>query len=159
MLKPDTQKIKLQIEQRLQSRAITAAIWKDSKHKRNNIFRSVYERQQHGCMHVTKATIGVISSEKHSRKEAQTRLLCVFNTPPELQLERRETKKMENCWRLSSTAKMRTIQFLFVCVYVCIQKKSNNTDCTAIDYDGCSHSTQATRGLLVTSESTYERKS
>ena len=37
----------------------------------------------------------LITSEKHSRKEAGTHLLCVltFNTPPELYLELRKTKE------------------------------------------------------------------
>ena len=56
----------------------------NNQHKWNNILRPVYERLQYGCMHVTHDTRGVTTSQKHSSKDAQTRLQCVFNTPPGL---------------------------------------------------------------------------
>ena len=55
----------------------------------------MHERLRYACIHVIKAAHGAITSEKHSRKEAGTHLLCVltFNTPPELYLELRKTKE------------------------------------------------------------------
>ena len=55
--------------------------------------------------------------------------------------------------RLSNIAKMRTIHFLCMCVRT--RKNTTHTDitCTSIDCGGCTHATEATRGLLVTSES------
>ena len=49
-----------------------------------------------------KATRGVNSSDKHSRKETQTRLRCVFNTPAELCLQLLETEEKEKLVCLSS---------------------------------------------------------
>ena len=44
--------------------------------KWNTIFRSVYARRQYGCIHVTKATRRVNTSEKQSKEEARTRAVC-----------------------------------------------------------------------------------
>ena len=70
----------------------------------------MYERRQYGCSNVTKATHGAITREKHSRKEAQTGLLCGFIAPPELFVYRKP-KKIENRGRLFSTAKV--VRFSF----------------------------------------------
>lgn len=79
------------------------------------MLRSVLERQQYGCIHLSKATRGKITSEGYSRKEAQTRLVCVLNTSPKIFLELMylKLKKMENYGRLSSTA----ISLHRLCVY------------------------------------------
>ena len=62
------------MEHHIEIRVRTAAIWDANG---SNM----------GCIHVTKATRGVITSETHSRREAQTRLLCVFNTLLEIYVE------------------------------------------------------------------------
>ena len=56
---------------------------------------------------------------------------------------------MENCGRLSSTEKTRTIQFLWV--YVSIRKQTKNTGSTAINYGRCGDA--IIRDLLVKSAS------
>ena len=65
-------------------------MWKNSKNKWSNMSRSVHERLQYGCIHVTKDNRVVSTSEKHSRKEEKRKPVCcafVCNTPPELYLE------------------------------------------------------------------------
>ena len=63
-------KFKYEINKHIQSRVLTAEIWKTNvKRKWNKILRSVYELLQYGCVRVIKGTGGVTTSEKHSRKK------------------------------------------------------------------------------------------
>ena len=81
MLKPDTQKKMMHKQNTFEARVLTPQYGKIASTNGTTYFRFVYERQQCGCIHVTKATRGVINSEKRPRKEAQIRLLCVQHAP------------------------------------------------------------------------------
>ena len=91
MLKPDTQKIKVQIEQHIQSRVQRRQYGKNS-----NIKRTAYSGPcTNGCK------VDVFMSPKLcmvyfpvlEKKHKQTRLRCVFKTPPELYLNLGETRQ------------------------------------------------------------------
>ena len=81
------------MERHIQVRVRTAAIWIYWCHK---------------------AAFGVTSSEIYSSKEAYTRLLCVFNTPPELRVEIRETKGNGKLWTIDCPEQQKDVLYYSV---------------------------------------------
>ena len=98
----------------MRTRKIAAAMWGE-KIQMQEIFLSVLERLQCGCVHVMKTTHDLIPSQKHSRKQRNP-VGCVFNTPLSSYLELyAEQTKNENCERLFGTNKVLNIHFLGPC--------------------------------------------
>ena len=114
----------------------------------------MHERQQYRCVYATKAVRGVIirynTLQKKHKPVCYLFLIRLHNkTYVELLYANQREKKTEN--EYPAPEKMLTIQHL--CMYVRIRTNNNNLDRMAIDYCGCSHVTNTTRGLLVIKES------
>lgn len=99
MFKRDNQKTKVQIEQHIQPRVLMAAIWKNNKHKRYNVLRSVYERQHTDAFMSCHERYSrfthdqrVITYKRKSTPYKTTSICFAFNAPPPIKFYNRATK-------------------------------------------------------------------